>query len=353
MAQAVKSVQRPSKTVSVWRCSVCDRVLSSKGCLRVHMNIHTGERRYKCETCNKEFNQKTHLICHMKTHNKQSAQSISQVNTQFSCRVCGKSFTSSLGRNSHMRCHKAGKVASMKSTDKLFKCKFCGKVFPTYWRQKRHIKLHMKELGPIRVKHSNKKIASQNEAYKCNECDLTFRSYVDLNQHCDTHTKVQPAGSQGDTGQGVYQCVTCDRTFRSYVYLKLHTDTHELQNQIDRVPVTRELPSVDKHKTCSASAGLKLETPSESREPEVTERKYVCHICSETFEAVLVLKQHLQTHVVKREADDESLAKPHLCTECGQRFLRAHDLKRAIWRYMRGEATNAPCVNRCLLSRVG
>ncbi|XP_067651264.1 zinc finger protein 208-like [Haliotis asinina] len=340
MAQGVKSVQQSSKAGNGWTCSVCGRVLSSKGCLKVHMNIHTGERRFKCETCSKEFTQKTHLICHMRTHNKprsapRETQSGSKVNTSFSCKVCGKSFKSSLGRNSHMRCHKAEKIAGMKSTDKLFQCKFCGKVFPTYWGRKRHIKLHMRELGPVKVQHSSTNIASQNEAYKCNECDQTFRSYVDLNEHRDTHTKIKPGVSQGDTGQGVYQCFTCDRTFRSYVYLKLHTDTHELQNQMDKVPVTQELPRVDKHSTYSESSGLKLETPV-SGEPKVKERKYVCHICSETFEAVLVLKQHLQTHMVKGEADVKSIAKPHMCTECGQRFLRAYDLKHHLEIHARG-----------------
>ncbi|XP_046380516.2 uncharacterized protein LOC124151881 [Haliotis rufescens] len=339
MDKGVKRRDTTSKSTNVCRCLVCERVLANKSSLNVHMKIHTGHRPHKCATCDKAFFQKTHLIAHMKTHNKQNAQGGSQVNNQFSCRVCGKSFKTYRGRNSHMRSHKAVKALNLKSTDKLFKCKFCGKVFPTFRGRNKHIRLHMTEVGPQdqHTSFSASKNTKQKETYKCNQCGRAFRSYVDLKQHRDTHAKLQPTGSLKDTVQEVYRCFMCDRTFRSYVYLKLHTDTHRLMNQVNKVHVKQDTPSLYKTEptTVGESSGLNLETPV-SEEPESTGCKYVCHICRQTFEAVFYLKQHLQTHVINLESGEKYEAKPHVCSICGKRFLRAYDLQHHLNIHARG-----------------
>ena len=49
-------------------CSVCQKQFATLSTLKLHMNIHTGDKPYKCKQCSKSFSQPPHLKVHERTH---------------------------------------------------------------------------------------------------------------------------------------------------------------------------------------------------------------------------------------------------------------------------------------------
>ncbi|CAH1776375.1 unnamed protein product [Owenia fusiformis] len=50
-------------------CRICLKTFSSKGNLKSHMNIHTGDRPYKCNVCGQDFTHHTVYRRHQKNYN--------------------------------------------------------------------------------------------------------------------------------------------------------------------------------------------------------------------------------------------------------------------------------------------
>ncbi|KAH8370326.1 hypothetical protein KR093_003077, partial [Drosophila rubida] len=64
-------------------CPYCNKVVSTKGNLKMHIRTHTGERPYKCTECPKSFVQASTLIVHRRCHTGE---------TPFGCEKCPKAF---------------------------------------------------------------------------------------------------------------------------------------------------------------------------------------------------------------------------------------------------------------------
>lgn len=68
----------------VFKCELCDKMVTSSTSLRDHFRTHTGEKPFQCPHCEKTFVNKKHLKIHSVVHTKEK---------KYECRICGKKYT--------------------------------------------------------------------------------------------------------------------------------------------------------------------------------------------------------------------------------------------------------------------
>mmetsp|Transcript_34765 Transcript_34765/g.67631 ORF Transcript_34765/g.67631 Transcript_34765/m.67631 type:complete len:206 (-) Transcript_34765:322-939(-) len=77
-------------------CPKCNKTLSSKYNLQVHMRAHTNHRPFSCRHCNKSFHTKCNLEHHVQRHTGEWS---------FICHQCGKGFTRGDRLRRHLHVH--------------------------------------------------------------------------------------------------------------------------------------------------------------------------------------------------------------------------------------------------------
>ena len=78
------------------QCGVCFKVLSSRGALRIHYRVHTGERPFACPECSMAFAKNGDLTRHMRSHTDERP---------FQCPTCGKHFRQTSHLKEHAKRH--------------------------------------------------------------------------------------------------------------------------------------------------------------------------------------------------------------------------------------------------------
>lgn len=151
--QSNETVEKPQK--QQFQCSVCERLLASRGSLSRHKKIHETKRSYVCTTCGKGFNNNTNLLNHKEwTHvdpkdwkhvcqhcnkrfpikdrlHQHVVRHMGQEKTQ--CDLCKRTFNNSVELKAHQRSHLG------------IKCQLCSMVFSTVSSLVRHTKTqHLK-----------------------------------------------------------------------------------------------------------------------------------------------------------------------------------------------------------------
>lgn len=112
-----------------YTCTICHKVLGSKGNLVKHQIIHTGIKPYKCSFCSKEFSLKGNRDKHELIHSDRRAHQ---------CQICLKKFTLKGNLQQHILTH---------STVKFFRCYLCDKEFTLKGNLDKHIKRHANGMG--------------------------------------------------------------------------------------------------------------------------------------------------------------------------------------------------------------
>ena len=131
-----------------YHCEKCDKSLSTKGNLKLHVKSVHDSVRYNCDKCDKSFSQKGHLNEHVKTFHE---------NVRYSCDKCNKSYI-----------HKTNLTAHIKSVHENIRhyCDKCDKSFTWKSALNTHIQ-----------------IVHENVLYNCDKCDKSFSLKTHLKQH--------------------------------------------------------------------------------------------------------------------------------------------------------------------------
>ncbi|KAK8397977.1 hypothetical protein O3P69_003701 [Scylla paramamosain] len=162
-------------------CEICDKVLTDKKNVIIHMKSHMGETKAKCKVCGKEFNRKSYLWTHMRTHTNQRP---------YKCNFCTKAFTQYSTWKNHERTH---------TGEKPYKCYICSANFATSSSLSKH------------VQYSHYNIRD----YECDICKKKFISKAKVEEHVKVHTGEKP-----------FKCHVCNRAFNKKNNLKNHMYVH-------------------------------------------------------------------------------------------------------------------------------
>ncbi|XP_052897275.1 zinc finger protein 83-like [Anopheles moucheti] len=169
--------------IRTFQCNICYRLFTNACALENHQNIEYFTR-FQCATCGTLFGQLAQLTRHEFKH----------MRGKFTCDICDKIFSNPGSMNSHMkRFHTNAKAT--KSQEKHI-CNQCGKSVSSAAYLKTHMRLH-----------------SNEEPFACTICEARFKLYRYLKWHMAVHN-------------GLHKCKECDASFKSPSELQDHMNSH-------------------------------------------------------------------------------------------------------------------------------
>ncbi|XP_069673071.1 zinc finger protein 436-like isoform X23 [Periplaneta americana] len=193
----------------IYKCKICERKLSTKSNLKIHMRIHSDERPYTCHVCGKQFRTPKGLNRHVKE--------VHDCIKEHNCDICGRSFASKATRDDHRRIH---------TGERPYVCDKCGKTFKTKASLYIHKKNHL-DTFPFHCSYCHKKFRRKDglllhvtthtgeRSHVCDICGKCFRVKNELTRHARIHSGEKP-----------FTCSECGLSFGQKRYLKNHEKTH-------------------------------------------------------------------------------------------------------------------------------
>jgi len=186
------------KKIKPVECSVCQKLISNKKTMAIHMRTHTGEKPYECILCNKSFAKKVNLTTHIRTHTGE---------TPFECVICSRKFSLKQPLDDHMRTH---------TGEKPFECTVCEYRCAHASSLEKHAKIHTGESQECTVcgvrmtdKHNfnrHMRIHTGDKPFKCLLCPYQSISSSNLNSHMRSRIHNEKHGK-------VYRCPVCGKGF--------------------------------------------------------------------------------------------------------------------------------------------
>lgn len=300
----------PGHNQTIFECAFCKKVFTKQFALRVHEQVHLGEKPYSCNICNKSFAQQIHLRNHQRVHtgekpfqcticNKAFSQAgnlklhlrIHSGDKPFTCDICSKAFSQRNSLNDHKRFH----------TGNMFFCKFCKRAFCNQFFLENHERSHTGEkpftcdyCGKLFAQRGNfrthLRIHTGEKPFICEVCGKAFSQRNSLNDHNRLHTG------------NLFFCQYCKKAFCNQFFLKIHERIH-----------TGEL-----FYCTFCKKGFCNEFFLRNHERVHTgDKPYDCQFCNKTFAQRGNLKTHLRIHTGER---------PFICDICDKAFSQRNNL---------------------------
>ncbi|XP_041986038.1 gastrula zinc finger protein XlCGF46.1-like [Aricia agestis] len=255
---------------SVWTCSICSKMFSSKEEL---INHEDNAHKHQCPHC---------------TANKSSEDSLQKhqdkYHTEMLCTDCGKACQGLFKLKSHQEKHKT------KST-----CPKCGKSYTTKDFYLRHVELCLKDMidpHPIR--------STMQKSFVCEKCDKAYSTPGGLRvHHRFVHNKAKP-----------HVCKECGKEFTAPSYLKIHMVTHTGERNF-------------KCDICS-NKFVSKEALLYHKRRHTGEKPYSCKICNEKFVNASARAEHIKF---------KHVGPTLMCEVCSRKFVTANFLRQHMSRH--------------------
>ena len=276
----LQQIKREKETVKKknYVCTDCDRICTSRGHLKQHSLIHTGERPFVCIHCGKGFTNRSNLDRHVKMHTGIKPHL---------CDLCGKGFIQKTSLQEHMLIH---------LKKKSHVCNLCERSYNRRTNLKQHV-IRCHQNSGDETKDDSKDGSGDNHCskrpYLCDTCGKGFVSVVTLKLHSKLHTGEKP-----------FSCKVCDKAFVAKNQLEQHSRIH-----------TGEKPYVCQ--MCAKSFIYK-DCLTQHVRTHTGEKPYECNLCGKKYTQSHHLKGHMLTHTGE---------KPYVCSMCEKAYRNRADLR--------------------------
>lgn len=242
------------KTITIFKCSFCNKSFKRKSQCRDHELNHLNEKTNKC-SCSIGFNTRQQLLKHQKkTNHKPIPELIDEAvkETGIECAVCKNIFKTRAILKHHVR--------EVHEKFRRFKCPVegCDGAFT----RKAHLKTHTLYLH------------SDDRFFKCTECEKSFKQKRDLQAHQMIHSGIKN-----------FTCKFCFKKFNTESNLRTHLATHSEKLKCSFPHCSREFSykySLKNHEKYQHKGAVKT---------------HICHICEMGFVNANGLKCHSFTHL--------------------------------------------------------
>ncbi|XP_068629229.1 zinc finger protein 721-like [Battus philenor] len=335
------------------QCSICLKVLASKGNFERHLDYHNSLRcnycfeyfnslrfleghltfscekkklvgetevypkKLKCHNCYKVFHLQVKLDCHLRTqHGIKISKEVIERQRDIVCDYCFKVFENEYALSTHKIYHR---------TVSYYGCIYCNRKFNTVTMFNRHKNHHFSQLNV-------------DNPTKCEHCDETFVAFREMIRHMkevhndDKDWIVMPKESNEE------KCHICNKKFYNlhkhlayhennkcrkcseYFFSQIDYDSHlcaiesdeevDSNNDIVSQPVYTECPFCFKPTTKKNSQ--KLHNHIHKISSSIS-----CRFCSFKFKTIDAFHIHAFSHRSKKYDK-----KPIKCRKCGEKFVR-------------------------------
>ncbi|XP_015601125.1 uncharacterized protein LOC107270541 isoform X2 [Cephus cinctus] len=250
-------------------CSVCGDCFAGEKQFYGHLQAHTGEIHWKCTQC-PESNAGFDSLSRLKIHEN----ACHNIVRPFKCKHCDLLFDRGSQRDYHMRSVHFGEKSQI--------CQICGKGFFRRNDLRTHLNIHLGTNLCI-----------------CEICGRKFNHVSNLIRHCRIHAGVKP-----------YPCCICGKRFTQIGSLARHKRIHSReQDSIKACSIkNQDNAPFDLNNEVSNKHDLQGVEPSQHKP---SKRQHYCKICGESFQFILLLRQHEKHHL--HSAEDLE------CKSCGKK----------------------------------